>query len=566
MLMAGDRRNYFIVILCLFALVVGPVLTERVFNIASVYSTRWVVFCFELVLLAAVWVVLKNKEDDGGAVFSQFESRCLLAWLMLSMVSVIFSDHMAASLVRQSEWYAIFGVIFVFGRYVSISPAIVKFFYIFLSLLFVYVVLRYMVAWSFMELPRQYDWVFNPPVFFHIRHLNYLGVMACAGSLSFFYLRNSRFGFSYLIFVFLVFLASTAIFWGGARSGFVCLLFLFFINVAFVRNDRSVLVDFVGAWLGAILVALCVASYFAVENNGMGFSLFHGRDAADADLDALSSGRLSIWLVALKEVVYSYSVFGLGPDSYIYSGGKDSNAAHPHSFIVQFIGDWGIGAIFIGLFYFLVMKRSVFTYKSGVANKNLLFVSWVFVAVVFLLGVFTGPFYHAWSLSLFSLGFACFIGLRRVAFGDFIKSGGSRVDGAVGRVFYSYYAWGGLIVVMGIHATVNLVQQGPMPSSPYAPKALIVKYFPSHSLVMGSWYAEWIRKYPSIGLDGLHWLQKNSISNFSWSYYMAEADFYRDNGDFDKAKELYLIALTKATVGGAKSEVQQRLDDLLSLM
>lgn len=566
MLMAGDRRNYFIVILCLFALVVGPVLTERVFNIASVYSTRWVVFCFELVLLAAVWVALKSKEDDGGALFSQFESRCLLAWLMLSMVSVIFSDHIAASLVRQSEWYASFGLVYFLGRYIAILPSAAKFFYAFLSLVFVFVVFRFGMLWVSVGAPREYDWFHNPPVFFHIRHLNIIGVMASVASFTFFYLRRVRYGLSFYAFLTLGFLSSFAIFWGGGRSGFICLIFLVLMNTFFLRRETRELFIFIFAWSIITCLALFFAEFFYTSSSGMGVSLFHGRDVTETTLNSASSGRVLMWISTLRELFSSYAVFGFGPDSFIYSGSKLSIAAQPHNFVVQFLGDWGVGGIVLLLFYFAAMKKSSFKYEFENDARNMLFVSWVFVATVFLLGVFDGTLYHPWSLSFFTLGFACYVGLRRVAFSGCPEVMKSQLDGWIPKLFQSSYYWVGLAVVMGLHAGVNLVQQGPVPPSPFTPRALLVKYFPSHSLVMGSWYAEWVRKYPSIGLDGLHWLQKNSISNFSWSYYMAEADYYRDNGDFDKAKELYLIALAKATVGGAKSEVQLRLDNLLSQM
>ena len=69
-------------------------------------------------------------------------------------------------------------------------------------------------------------------------------------------------------------------------------------------------------------------------------------------LNALTSGRIEVWSLALNEL-QGYWLLGTGPQSYFFYLGRSPEVIHAHNVILQFIGEWGIigTSLFLVLFY-----------------------------------------------------------------------------------------------------------------------------------------------------------------------------------------------------------------------
>lgn len=510
-----------------------PIFGQQIIGPENVNSARAVTMLTELIVIF-FWLVRKDLSIFIPTL-TKFQKLLFVIWLLFSILSVAFSDHVFVSAIRQLEWFThILFLIALLSCFVT-YPRYAEFFIFSVATAFLLIGTYLLFIWHTMENPLQHNWFLHPFVFGHIRHLAFF---ALAGFCASFYplFRSEKPSFSSLILTFFsgAFCLSF-IFWGGGRgSVLAAIITALFLLITIGKNRR--------VHLGIILVVIAISSYFAaesykVDDHRMGLSLNHGK--AIKNTDQISSGRLGIWSRVISNTA-DKPLTGMGPDGYLFMPSKNIETLHPHSFVVQFIGDWGwIGAIaFLALILSLTIKRYIsLLQKRNSSNTPLSVVGASIVLSLSALGLVDGTFYHAWSLMLLFVGCAGLLTthpalyIQRISFSADLK----RLIGSFSLV---------LTILVALQIIVLNIVLSPAIPPPNSFKASLVRSFPSSTIGLNHWPGEWFKKYPEETLDWTRWLQTNSKDG--WYYYFLESRFLNILGDKEKAGEKYRIGLSRA--------------------
>ena len=232
----------------------------------------------------------------------------------------------------------------------------------------------------------------NPPIYSHIRHLNY--DLAFVASLSFYYYRISG---RVIGSLFLLLLAVVGYFtvWSFARGELLSLAI--FLGILFLNKyrltkmlDKATLLPLAFFVIGAVFVFLLGETYLVQQNY-----------IAAESMDQYSSGRISTWQQAFMRLnEYHAWLFGMGPDASLRLGIQRGGTVQPHNFLVQWLLEFGI----VGTFGLCAAFGSVATMAFKLLRNNASFRLPQAVAALFLstlcYALVDGQFYHGLALSM----------------------------------------------------------------------------------------------------------------------------------------------------------------------
>ena len=195
------------------------------------------------------------------------------------------------------------------------------------------------------------QWFSDPPINAHIRHSGYQ-VTAGIGAVMVLFISATRISFAKVALLLLVLtVLCTFLIWMGGRASIASVLAAF-VLLAVTARVKGVASR--GLWLAfslSMAAGLVLAEWLAVFDwNGVVSLATRTAEAVSAaDLNQLGTGRIEIWRSSW-ESVREHLIFGLGPSGYRFMP-NHVFGVQPHSFLVQFLVEWGLagGLLFLGL-------------------------------------------------------------------------------------------------------------------------------------------------------------------------------------------------------------------------
>ncbi len=193
-------------------------------------------------------------------------------------------------------------------------------------------------------------WFNDPPFNSHIRHSGYQ-FAAGVGALTAFFISGNRASPARAALLLVLIVLCTFLLWMGGRASILSVLAAFALLATAVRAKG---VASRGLWLAFTLsmaAGLVLSEWLAVFDwNGVVDLATRTAEAVAAeDLNQLGTGRIDIWR-ASWESVREHLIFGLGPNGYWFMPNRVFGV-QPHSFLVQFLVEWGLAGslLFLGL-------------------------------------------------------------------------------------------------------------------------------------------------------------------------------------------------------------------------
>jgi O-antigen ligase len=207
-------------------------------------------------------------------------------------------------------------------------------------------------------------WRYPPCCFYHTRHFGYLGTAAAAVLLGFICSLKATFSRQALPLWILLTITLAALIWSGGRAatGSTILTMITLLILVFFTGPKTQMISITIGFLGSFLLAILISEQLIVFHwNGI-MSMI-GRTSTADNLNAVSSGRLSVWKEALQ-AWWQSPIFGLGSDAYTYIPKQNLRLAQPHSMIIQFLLEWGLFGIMFLIIIYTSFIKSVITYRS----------------------------------------------------------------------------------------------------------------------------------------------------------------------------------------------------------
>ena len=258
-------------------------------------------------------------------------------------------------------------------------------------------------------------WFTDPPFNSHIRHTGYQ-VAAGVSALSVFFVSGSRVPVNRMLLLPVLVILCAFLLWMGGRGAVFSVLAAFGL-LAFalwVKGVRSW-----NLWLAfslSIGAGLLLSEWLAVFSwNGVVDLATRTVEAAGAkDLNQLATGRLGLWLTSWDSVK-DHLLFGLGPQGYWFMPNRVFGI-QPHSFLVQFLVEWGLvgGLLFLGLLLYGFWRgflEHVVRARGGLDIASLSAGTMIVALTVH--GLVDGTYYHPQPSLYLALGFAVWTLPRR---------------------------------------------------------------------------------------------------------------------------------------------------------
>lgn len=261
-----------------------------------------------------------------------------------------------------------------------------------------------------------YRWFHDPPFNAHIRHTGYQ-VAAGIGALAVYFASEGRVPWGRAaLWPALVALCTFVIWMGGRGAVFSVLAAVGLLALAlWVIGAKSR-----GLWLAfasSVALGLLLSEWLTVFdwNGVVDYMATRTSQAFESqDLNQFGSGRIDIWRTSW-ESIREHLLFGLGPNGYWFMPNR-IYGVQPHSFVVQFLVEWGaIGALlFLGLlvygFYCGFLEHVVRARgKLDVAALS----AGTIIVVLTVHGLVDGTYYHPQPSLYLALGFAIWTLPRR---------------------------------------------------------------------------------------------------------------------------------------------------------
>ncbi len=259
-------------------------------------------------------------------------------------------------------------------------------------------------------------WFNDPPFNAHIRHTGYQ-VAAGTAALIAFFAAGTRipFGRAPLWLALTVLLAF--LFWmGGRGSTFSVLAAVILLAFALrIMGAKSR-----GLWLAfasSVALGLLLSEWLTVFhwNGVIDYMATRTTEAVESqDLNVFGSGRIDIWRTSWASV-REHLLFGLGPNGYWFMPNR-IYGAQPHSFLVQFLLEWGIvGALlFLGLLLYGFWRGFLEHVVQARGELDVVSLSAGTIIVVLTVhGLVDGTYYHPQPSLYLALAFATWTLPRR---------------------------------------------------------------------------------------------------------------------------------------------------------
>lgn len=326
--------------------------------------------------------------------------------LLIGFIGSLNSTQPYASFVRQAEFTLHVLYIYLLSQHVNnyVKRSIVTA-GIFLALLyssFHFFLMRLAVG------DTPYNWVQDIPFYVNIRHWTYLHVLALPLTFALITNQNHRVR---MLGHMLFFITWVCIFWSGARAGLLSALIVSIIFVIVTRPSIYRIATALTFMLLALLSAILIEGNHPSLSISRLFFLPVIEQPFDANLNQISSNRITLATNALKEVWHHSPLLGMGPDSYRYSTSVYTNTpyAHPHNSLVHFIYEYGFLAL--GALLFLAYKGLQYLITAFSRNKisNLSLGYGLSVLACILASLFCGALHHTFSITSLALITGAFV-------------------------------------------------------------------------------------------------------------------------------------------------------------
>ena len=411
---ARSAHNMVFVTLCVLVFAAG---------LSSLKWSIWnanVVSGYEIAFVLIYRLLLRKSSDDAETraetrKINSFVSIALAAWFVSITISLFASPLGVAwtwaGLLRYEQ--TIFHVVFFmavrefFSRYrlpvhwvLLVIPA---------SCFAVVLAMAYLLLkLDNYDAATAEQWFLNPPFNTHIRHTGYQ-VAAGVSALMVFFLAGSRVSLSRGPLLLLMIVLCAFLFWMGGRGSIFSVLAAFLLLAAalWAKGVRSR--DLWLAFSLSIAAGLLLSEWLAVFDwNGVIDLATRTIEAAGAqDLNQLGTGRLDMWLRSWDSVK-DHLLFGLGPQGYWLMPNRVFGI-QPHSFLVQFLVEWGLvgGFLFLALLIY-AFYRGFLTHivrAKGRVDVASLSAGTMIVALT-IHGLVDGTYYHPQPSLYLAIAFA----------------------------------------------------------------------------------------------------------------------------------------------------------------
>ena len=258
-------------------------------------------------------------------------------------------------------------------------------------------------------------WFNDPPFNSHIRHSGYQ-IAAGVGALTAFFVSGSRASPARVALLLVLIVLCAFLLWMGGRASILSVLTAFALLAAAVRIKG---VAGGGLWLAFTLsmaAGLVLSEWLAVFDwNGVVDLATRTAEAVAAeDLNQLGTGRIDIWRTSW-ESVREHLIFGLGPNGYWFMPNRVFGV-QPHSFLVQFLVEWGLagGLLFLGLLLYGFWRGFLEHVVRARGELDVASLSAGTVIVVLTVhGLVDGTYYHPQPSLYLALAFAIWTLPRR---------------------------------------------------------------------------------------------------------------------------------------------------------
>ncbi len=330
----------------------------------------------------------------------------VILWLAWGWICVATSAYPIVSCLRQMEWTVltifIIQLTIILQRYPSLGKRV---FWIIIGGFFL-VCGDIVIFLSILPNLSGFNLATDIPHFTNIRHFGAYAAIVCVllavGSIQ---LSASKLQKGHLPFL-LSSIAWSILFWNGSRTGLLAASISTFYLTPYLKSIKE-RISYITLACATIFIGLCLSFCSPTNNASMGWDSVLARNAREG-LDAISSGRITLWHFAIKCLTSPKElIVGIGPDVFrIKAFQAHIPFVQPHNMIIQSVLEWGVpGAIMFGGILLTILwhgwqcmstRKSVFSsyqvagYGGGIS--------------ILIMGLFDGAMYH--SLQLTMLG-AC---------------------------------------------------------------------------------------------------------------------------------------------------------------
>ncbi|RMJ03952.1 O-Antigen ligase [Marinobacter litoralis] len=512
----------------------------------NIHSARALVMLLEVSGLI-LWLVNKPQALLVGA--SMAIRLCGVLLLVTGTAGVFFAAHnWGAAIIGQIEWIAHFLVlvalvdVYARGR-LSLEGVLLG-----ICVAGLLAISFFAFRWIQMENPADFNWFWGAYPFLHIRHFAFL-ILPAAISAFYFAVSAERIAKCFGIVSMTVLLA--ALFWAGGRASVGAALIALLVGLLFVATTAH-RGSFFKLLLQVLIVtsaAAAISELFSVNHPGMGLSFNHGREVADT-VDAVSSGRLSIWFSVVDNMTWQQWLFGHGVDNYRYLPNRYDETVHPHSWFFQALSAWGALAavVLVGGLWALTLRviYMQFRIKDRSKPNDLLFFSGLILLSYLVLSLVDGNFYHSWGvLLLLPLLAACFCNFYRIS-----------ATTAQSKSLASGWLYGVAAIIVAVVVqivNVTTIFRGSVPA-PNDWRSQVVLAVPYNTILVANWLEPWQQVDQNEMLRLLRWLQTYSADKYR--FMLIESEMLLQEGYKEASLNMYEKAVNSAPARAKKKLIE----------
>ena len=359
-------------------------------------ALRPAVMAFQLIFIFLCLITYQ-----GAIKVSKAATWLLGAFFLSATVSTVMSDHPWQGAVRLAEILTLCVFTLALTNYCCLYVNRINYERFAISCLISLsaIVIAIFVATALM-IPdaKHINWVHEPPVFSNIRFASHLFVIVLP--LLYGRLITDNKNCLPLFYFFLITAIWAFSIWSGGRAA---ILLLTGVTVWLVIRHIRLMI-----W---VIPAIAAGYFIGSELPSVSDSQDFIRPVEDGSplekLNALSSGRIYLWLGSL-ELWWNHNFwFGIGAEGfqYLIPAIGTQSVSHPHSFPIQLLISYG----FVG--FTLVMSLFIITLIKYQTTKKVKMSHFYFMSIisVFLLSMVDGNLYHSLSLIFFSIVFSAWL-------------------------------------------------------------------------------------------------------------------------------------------------------------
>lgn len=478
-------------------------------------------------IAAAVFVLISVLGADKWKN-SKRPEELWIHWGTLALISslaiaALFAERELIAWIRVVEICLVLCVAAFVRRIVSENTSATIYILLAIVLSYTYSNYRLLLEWWTINSPESRNWAFSIPGYYYYRGLGFasfpallvLAWLPLSGLSARFRYLNHPLGWS-LIWG-LSFLGWAVMAWSGTRAGFLSSAVGLFVLVWFKRKELNWIK--MGLFWGTSSVLGSIASIPFTPNEGsFGFLRILGRSTSTGSVNEFSSGRLEIWIDAIKRMDGNW-LLGLGPDQYQSQPALLSRILEPHNLIVNALSEGGLfcvlGLVLIGVGCIICSRRS-----SESQYQSILI---ALLAGYLIYSMLDGTL--NWTLPLYTISIllGCLLGLP--------ENTTRRVKGrAESSKLLRYFSLGIGVVSMGLSTLVFVQGRALLQPAPTRESAMARYLYtlPATTWGINAWLTEWEEKEAS-GLDKWYVLliQKSQAPFFyriQYGYYLVRRE------------------------------------------